>query len=459
MCPLSYPIFSRYDRTHQSMSLTHKNVWIHLIFLVLPTMIIFAISLWLTILWRFPTGLSEEQLQAHVFLFGTIALIWLILSYAFGLFDLKTHKRPIDLFSALIGANALGFVVAIVFFYLQPNLIITPRRFLLVDTLYILLFSTLWQFFIRSITKHITRQEVYFINLEQEYNACKKELDDMTNIFTVHSVPDSALLTLIEKTHRAHQSLVFVVPANTSFSDQTLKLFAHLHSHGATFIRFDDFYEDVFRCVYTSNLNDWWLLEHTHRDQVGFYPMIKRVLDILFSLLIASVFLLTFLPIALLIKLSDRGKIFFTQTRLSVNGTPFTIYKYRTMHAGTPNNTWTSDHDPRVTVVGRFLRTTRLDELPQWINILRGDMSLIGPRPEQAGIVEQLRDEIPYFESRHAIRPGLIGWAQLHVYAGNATESKRKLQYDLYYLKHRSFLFDMEILLKTIAHVFFLRGK
>jgi lipopolysaccharide/colanic/teichoic acid biosynthesis glycosyltransferase len=86
-------------------------------------------------------------------------------------------------------------------------------------------------------------------------------------------------------------------------------------------------------------------------------------------------------------------------------------------------------------------------------------MSLIGPRPEQAGIVEKLKEEIPFFESRHAIRPGLIGWAQLHVYAGNAAESKQKLQYDLYYLKHRSFLFDLEILLKTIAHVFFLQGK
>jgi len=206
-------------------------------------------------------------------------------------------------------------------------------------------------------------------------------------------------------------------------------------------------------------LNDWWLLEHTHRDKIGFYPIVKRFLDVVFAFMIAFVFLLTLPFVALLIKLSDRGKIFFTQTRLTVNGTPFTIYKYRTMRAGTPNNTWTSDHDPRVTPVGRFLRQTRLDELPQWINILRGDMSLIGPRPEQAGIVEKLREEIPYFESRHAIRPGLIGWAQLHVYAGDIKESKQKLQYDLYYLKHRSFLFDVEILLKTIAHVFFLQGK
>lgn len=427
--------------------------------LTLPTFCLFGISLWMTLSWRYPTGLGEEQLRAHILLFGIIGIIWLMLFYAFGLFDLKTHKRPTDLLSALIGANALGLVVAVVFFYLQPNLIITPRRFLLVDTLCVFVLSTIWQFFIRSITKHITRQDIYFINLENEYRACKSELDEMTALFTTHTLADTALLALTEKTHRAHQSSIFIVPTHTTFSEQTLKLFAHLHSHGASFIRFNDFYEDMFRRVYTTNLDDWWLIENTQRDIIGIYPIIKRIIDFIFSLLIATVFLLTFPIIALLIKLSDRGKIFFTQTRLTVNGTPFTIYKYRTMRAGTPNNTWTSDHDPRVTTIGRFLRTTRLDELPQWINILRGDMSLIGPRPEQAGIVEQLREEIPYFESRHAIRPGLIGWAQLHVYAGTITESKHKLQYDLYYLKHRSFLFDVEILLKTIAHVFFLQGK
>lgn len=427
--------------------------------LTLPTFFLFGVSLWLTLSWRYPAGLTSEQMQTHVVLFGAIGLIWLILFYAFGLFDLKTRKHPTDLVAALFGANAIGLVVAVVFFYFQPNLIITPRRFLLVDILFVFVLSTIWQFFIRSITKHITHQEIYLINLEQEYRTYKKELDEMSDLFTMHSFSDDALLALTEKTHRAHQSLIFVVPTHTTFSEQTLKLFAHLHAHGASFIRFNDFYEETFRRVYTANLNDWWLIENTQRNIIGTYPIIKRSLDIIFALLIAFVFLLTFPFIALLIKLSDRGKIFFTQTRLSVNGTPFTIYKYRTMRAGTPNNTWTADHDPRVTSVGRFLRQTRLDELPQWINILRGDMSLIGPRPEQAGIVEKLKEEIPYFESRHAIRPGLIGWAQLHVYAGNAAESKQKLQYDLYYLKHRSFLFDVEILLKTIAHVFFLQGK
>jgi exopolysaccharide biosynthesis polyprenyl glycosylphosphotransferase len=438
------------------MIFRHKFAILPFFLLAIPTFCIFGVSLWLTLSWRYPTGLTEEQLQTHIVLFSTIGFIWLILFYAFGLFDLKTRKHPMDLISALLGANVLGLVVAVVFFYFQPNLIITPRRFLLVDTFFVLVFSTMWQFFVRSMARKLVRQTVYFVNLKAEYEACQKELTSLEHTIQVHSIQDSDLLTLTKKTDQAR---IFIVPMNPQFSADILEQFAHLHAHGATFIRFNDFYEELFRRVYTTTLNSWWILENTHKTSVGFYPIIKRFLDIIFAILIAFVFLFTFPFIALLIKLSDGGKIFFTQIRLSVNGTPFTIYKYRTMRAGTPNNTWTADHDPRVTAIGRFLRTTRLDELPQWINILRGDMSLIGPRPEQAGIVEKLKEEIPFFESRHAIRPGLIGWAQLHVYAGNAAESKQKLQYDLYYLKHRSFLFDLEILLKTIAHVFFLQGK
>ncbi|MCX6715035.1 MAG: exopolysaccharide biosynthesis polyprenyl glycosylphosphotransferase [Candidatus Uhrbacteria bacterium] len=441
------------------MLFAKKNQFLNLFLLTIPSLVLFGISLKLTMLLWYPHGVNEKDLLLHIQLFSIIGLTWIALYYGFDVLDLYTNRRPNQFIRALIGVHFIGLIVAIVFFYLQPNFLLTPRRFLFVDSLFALLLSIVWQIIIRSLTKNSARQHVYLVNIEQTYSEQKQELSKQLPGYNIHFITEKDLLSLTEKTHRSHQELLFVVPINPVFSAQTLELFAHLHAHGATFVQFDHFYETLFRRVLTTNLNDWWMLEHIQRDTIGLYPIVKRVLDILFALLIAILFFLTFPFIALLIKLSDQGKIFFTQTRLSVNGAPFTIYKYRTMRAGTPNNTWTADHDPRVTSVGRFLRTTRLDELPQWINILRGDMSLIGPRPEQAGIVEQLREEIPYFESRHAIRPGLIGWAQLHVYAGTAAESKQKLQYDLYYLKHRSFLFDVEILLKTIAHVFFLQGK
>ena len=412
----------------------------------------------MTLLWRYPFGISEAQMNSHIFLFGTIGLVWILFYYSFGLLNLKSYKHFIDLIYALIGANFLALVTATVFFYIQPTLIITPRRFLLVDIFLIFVLSFLWQSFIRWISINTHKQTVYLIDLKNEYTEYKKEFEDSTNGMSIHSISHTELLDLTEKTHRLHQTSLFIVPSKSNYSTETLQLFAHLHSHGATFIRFDDFYEQTFRRVFTTSINDWWLLEHTHRDHFGIYPVLKRLLDIIFAVIIAIVFLLSFPFIVLLIKIFDPGTIFFAQTRLSINGIPFTIFKYRTMKTGTQNNTWTKNNDPRVTRIGKFLRTTRLDELPQCINILRGDMSLIGPRPEQAGIVKLLKEEIPYFESRHAIRPGLTGWAQLHIYAGNTEETKQKLQYDLYYLKHRSILFDLEIILKTISHLFFLKG-
>jgi len=436
----------------------YNQFWLSIPLLTIPTLVIFAFGLFLTLLWRYPQGLGADGLGLHIRLFAVIDLIWLALYYGFGLLDFRAHKHPSELMRALIGAHIIGFVLAALFFYIQPSLIITPRRVLLVDTAIVFLLTTAWQFFIRLITQHTLRETVYFIDLDEVYEANKSEFDSYSQ-WSIHPIHQSDLSSLEQKRLLKRSSPIFVVPTNPTFSQETISILARLHAQGATFVPFTDYYESTFRRVYTANLNDWWLLENTHQNTHGFYPIIKRWLDVIGAIGIGSIFFLTLLPIAILIKLSDRGSIFFTQIRLSINGKPFTIFKYRTMRNGTPNNTWTADHDPRVTAVGRFLRTTRLDELPQWINILRGDMSLVGPRPEQAGMVEQIKQDVPFFESRHMVRPGLIGWAQLHVYAGNATETKRKLQYDLYYLKHQSFLFDVEIFLKTIAHVFFLNGK
>jgi len=426
------------------------------ILLVVPMIIVYFLGFLITFQIWYPDG-AGEIFYIHFKIFSTMSSVWLALYYGFGLFDFITLRKPNQILKAVVGANAIGLIGAIIILYLQPTLIITPRRFLLVDTFFVFIFTLFWQLFIRSIFKRTIRHTICFIDLEKEYNSLKKELasTEQTKMLS----KSSENLTELVAHYTPRLPFLFVVPNQPTFNPHTLTQFATLHAQGATFMKFDAFYEESFRRVYTTNLSDWWLLENTQKGSASLYGFIKRIGDMIFALMIFIAFLITFPAVYLLIKLSDRGPIFFKQTRLSVNGAPFTIYKYRTMRVGTANNTWTHDHDPRVTRVGTFLRATRLDELPQWLNILRGDMSFIGPRPEQAGIVEQIKNEIPYFESRHAIRPGLIGWAQLHVYAGNAEETKTKLQYDLYYLKHRSFLFDIEIFLKTIAHVFFLNGK
>jgi lipopolysaccharide/colanic/teichoic acid biosynthesis glycosyltransferase len=199
-------------------------------------------------------------------------------------------------------------------------------------------------------------------------------------------------------------------------------------------------------------------LENINYQEKRFYNLIKRIVDILLGLIGFTVFLISYPFCALAIKLNSPGPVLFSQERTGKNGKVFKVYKYRTMDRA-DYKTWTSQNDSRITKVGNFLRKSRIDEWPQFINLLFGHISLVGPRPEQPHIVEDLKKQIPFYDERHLVKPGITGWAQLNIYAGSLEESKLKLQYDLYYIKHRSFLFDLEIILKTIYYIFTWQGR
>ena len=219
------------------------------------------------------------------------------------------------------------------------------------------------------------------------------------------------------------------------------------------------FYEKNTGQILVDQITPQWFLFadlKTHCEEVATF---KRVMDTVVSaagLLLA----LPLLPlIALAIRLDDGGPVFYWQDRVGQNGVVFRLYKFRTMrvNAETGPSVWALRNDPRTTRVGRFLRRTRLDELPQLYNVLCGQMSLVGLRPERPDIVETLIREIPYYAERHLVKPGITGWAQISFRYGNSVEdARRKLQFDLYYLKHMSFELDLIILFRTVGT--FLRG-
>ncbi|HEV2661019.1 MAG TPA: sugar transferase, partial [Ktedonobacteraceae bacterium] len=173
--------------------------------------------------------------------------------------------------------------------------------------------------------------------------------------------------------------------------------------------------------------------------------------------------LLLALPVVgVLIALDSPGPIFYRQERLGYRGKKFAIYKFRSMRLDAEREgraAWTSEHDPRITGIGRFMRATHLDELPQVLNVLRGEMSVIGPRPEREEFVKELEKTVPFYRCRLMVKPGLSGWAQVKYHYGRSDyDALVKLQYDLYYIKHQSFLLDVFILLKTVGEVFSLNG-
>lgn len=192
------------------------------------------------------------------------------------------------------------------------------------------------------------------------------------------------------------------------------------------------------------------------------YPLLKRIIDVALAM-VGSVIFAFLLPfIMLLVFLDSPGPVFFRQERIGKGGRPFKILKLRTMIPNAEQATgpkWAEKNDPRITRLGRWLRKSRLDEAPQLINVLRGEMSLVGPRPERPSFVESLTQQIPFYRTRHIIKPGLTGWAQVrHGYGNTSEDALIKLQYDLYYIRHQSVVLDVIIMLRTLRKVLSLGG-
>jgi lipopolysaccharide/colanic/teichoic acid biosynthesis glycosyltransferase len=430
--------------------------FVHIVLLILPTLAIFYIALFLTMYLWYPAGLDPADWRAHLLHFSIVFTMWLVIFYANRLFEIDSLVSLGVFLKRASVALLLCLVVAVLYFYFQPELLITPRRFLLVLLLLTSFGVLLWFSLMRLALPRGRQQLVYAHFLLREQPAIENLV--LSNKLLGLQYAGLWEENIDAQTNGLPLGAIVVVPARAELSpDQARELFA-LRAHGVRFVEYHDFHEQLTRAVHLSALTDLWFIHSISYTKHRWFDFCKRILDLGVSCLGAIIFLATFPLLALLIKLDSAGPVLFTQKRVGRGGQIFTLYKYRTM-AGGSTDTWTTAGDARITRLGKILRRLRLDELPQSLNILKGDMSIVGPRPEQVHIVEQLRQQIPYYDERHIVKPGLTGWAQLHVYAGNLEETKRKLQYDLYYIKHRSFLFDLEIILKTLYSVLSFSGR
>lgn len=233
---------------------------------------------------------------------------------------------------------------------------------------------------------------------------------------------------------------------------------------GVLFDHLASVYEDYTGKIALENLRPSWLVFSTGFRKTRLLMITKRAFDVAASVAGLVLAAPLMLASAVLLKLeSPRDPILYHQERVGLNGVPFTIHKFRTMRSDAEARTgpvWSGgDRDPRITAVGRFMRKTRLDEIPQLWNVLRGDMSLIGPRPERPAFVEQLTRAIPFYGQRHVVKPGVTGWAQVrYSYGASVEDALEKMQYDLYYVKHLSLAFDLVIALETVKTVVLRRG-
>lgn len=206
----------------------------------------------------------------------------------------------------------------------------------------------------------------------------------------------------------------------------------------------------------------WLVFADGFEMSLGINRFLKRIFDVTASFLLICFSLWVLIPTAILVKLTSPGPIFYRQERVGENGKPFFLFKFRSMRNdaekdGVPQ--WAKEADPRVTTIGKIIRATRIDEIPQILNVLRGEMSFVGPRPERPFFVNQLREDIPYFDERHIVRPGITGWAQINYpYGASLADARRKLEYDLYYVKNFTVLLDLAILIQTVKVVVWQNG-
>ena len=270
----------------------------------------------------------------------------------------------------------------------------------------------------------------------------------------------------LENYVRTH-SISEIVIASQKTEGITVNLYnqlIHLLENGFIIREYTQVYESITHRIPVQYVSrDFYrYFPFSRSNQNHLYLLASRLIEIIFSLVGLS-FGLVFLPLILLGNLlGNRGSLFYTQERIGKNGQVFKIYKYRSMVKNAEKNgaVFTTQNDTRVTPFGKFLRKTRLDEFPQFINILKGDMAIIGPRPERPVFVKEIAEMMPFYETRHVIKPGLTGWAQVnYAYGDSIEDSLVKLQYDLYYIKHRSIFLDVNIIIKTFSTVLFYRGQ
>ena len=249
-----------------------------------------------------------------------------------------------------------------------------------------------------------------------------------------------------------------------SLEKETLKKILGLKLKGIKVINYESFNEEIQGKVDVKNIDEHWFLNGSGFNILHsvVQKKIKRLFDITLAVLIFIFTLPVMFLTVIIIKLESHGPALFKQKRVGRGNQEFTIYKFRSMRSDAEKDgaKWAQKNDSRITKFGNFMRKTRIDELPQLWNVLKGDMSFVGPRPERQVFIDDLEKEIPFYNLRHCVKPGLTGWAQvMYPYGASIEDSLRKLEYDLYYIKHQNFIMDIFIFFKTVKTVLFGKGR
>lgn len=427
--------------------------------LLLGDTVVFIFSLWFSLLLRNLSIPDFDIFSKHIVPFSIIFILWIFVFFIAGLYDKYTTILKDRIPTILVSAQVMNSFLAVLFFYLIPYFGITPKTILFINIVVSILFIYSWRIYGQIFFSIKNKIPAIIVGGGKEIIELEKEVNDnprsnlkfnfFINLDNI-SGPDF-VREILDLVYKENVSVV-VIDLKDPRVDEILPHLYNLIFSGVKFIDIYKVYEDTFDRIPLSLVKYSWFLENISIKKNSGFSIFKRIFDILISIIFLPFIVVIFPFIFILIKIDDGGKIFFIQDRIGKKNKIIKIYKFRTMS------------NEKITKIGNFLRKTRIDELPQILNVLSGHLSFIGPRPEKPDLVLLYEKEIPYYNIRHLVKPGLSGWAQVYQdnppkFNVNFDDTKTKLSYDLYYLKNKSIILDLKIALRTIGSILSRSGK
>jgi exopolysaccharide biosynthesis polyprenyl glycosylphosphotransferase len=422
------------------------------------------VSLWLRDL-QIP---SFARFSRHIPYFLPVIAAWIVCLYTAGFYSLEIPQTGYRVLSYLSIIAVICTLLGFAFFYLnyRAKMIPKPKTILVIYDFVNILFIAFWRWFYNRITlRYVANANIAIVGINDTVTELLQNMRKFSYmsyrvmfLYTEKTYYDENIPIMNDPSLFVNEikknKIQMVVVANKENLPQSTQnvLFELLRNH-IFFIDLPDFYEIFLRRIPLDAVNELWFLTNFNLRSKRIYRLFKQAVDTA----MAFVFLLVTLPfwpfIIILIKLESSGPAFFKQKRIGYLEQPFTIMKFRTMRVSDNNQEPTGRDDSRVTGLGKFLRKTRIDEIPQFLNIIKSEMSFIGPRPERPELIQKLEREVPFYRQRLLVKPGLSGWDQVsgEYHSPSREDTYKKLQYDLYYIKNMSFFLDVSIFFKTLV--------
>jgi exopolysaccharide biosynthesis polyprenyl glycosylphosphotransferase len=395
---------------------------------------------------RFMQGVTLHALPLAI-----LTVIWIAVFFIFNFYDIQKSKPNLIFLRNFFIAGLIMLGIGFIFFYINPVTKISPKTNLLIFEGVSLALILGWRRLFYSATSNIFRSRFAIVCSDERHQTL---VDEVSKNPHLGFICVGTYLTLADF-HASNVSVDMLIIHKTAMEET--ELLEKTLASNIDVIDLAEAYENILYKIPVNFINSNWVIHSIKKQGDFFYYAISRIISIVFAIVVLIVTSPICLAIMIAMKIEDGGPIIFKNDRVGLNGKVFYLYKFRSMIVNAEKNgaEWAKVNDSRITKVGAITRKLHVDEIPQMINLLKGDLTLVGPRPERPDFVADLEKQIPYYFMRHTIKPGFTGWAQIKFrYARTIMDSQEKFEYDLYYIKNRNFFLDIGIILKTAQIVF-----